>query len=94
MTGFGRRIISRDSYDITVELKTVNHKFKDIRFKIPPLFFTIEMKLRKMIKEKIKRGSVDVLINCKKNHSFEWDHLNKEKIRLFVKEIKYRDIFY
>ena len=88
MTGFGRGIVCKDSYDITVELKTVNHKFKDIRFKTPPLFSTIEMKMKEIIQERIRRGSVDVLVSCKKTNDLEWDHLDKEKIKSFVREIK------
>ena len=88
MTGLGRGIMAKDSYDITVELKTVNHKFKDIRFKMPPLFSAIEMKIRKIIKEKIRRGSVDVLIIYKKSGVCEWDYIDKDKIKSFIKEIK------
>ena len=88
MTGFGKGIVSKDSYDITIELKTVNHRYRDIRFKMPSLFSPIEIQMRKVVKDKIRRGSVDVVVNYKKTDDSEWDYLDKEKIKSFIREIK------
>ena len=88
MTGFGKGIVSKDSYDITIELKTVNHRYRDIRFKMPSFFSPIEIQMRKVVKDKIRRGSVDVVVNYKKTDDSAWDYLDKEKIKSFIKEIK------
>ena len=41
MTGFGRGEAGNEDWTITVEVKSVNHRFKDIRFKMPSMFSTI-----------------------------------------------------
>jgi uncharacterized protein (TIGR00255 family) len=63
MTGFGRAEAEFDGGKITIEIKTVNHRFLDINIRIPrTLGFTEEM-IRKAIKEKLERGRVDIFVN-------------------------------
>jgi uncharacterized protein (TIGR00255 family) len=63
MTGFGRAEMEEEGRKLTVELKTVNHRFLDINIRIPrTLGFTEEL-VRKTIKERLSRGRVDVFVN-------------------------------
>lgn len=63
MTGFGRAEVEEEGRKLTVELKTVNHRFLDINIRIPrTLGFTEEL-VRKTIKDRLSRGRVDVFIN-------------------------------
>ena len=60
MTGYGRRQISRDGREMTVELKTVNHRFLDVSCRLPrPLSFA-EDAVRKHLGAALRRGHVDV----------------------------------
>lgn len=60
MTGYGRRQISQDGREMTVEIKTVNHRFLDISCRLPrPLSFA-EDAVRKQINGRLRRGHVDV----------------------------------
>lgn len=63
MTGFGRAEAELDGRKVTIEIKTVNHRFLDINIRLPrTLGFTEEM-IRKNIKDNLERGRVDVFIN-------------------------------
>ncbi len=63
MTGFGRAEVEEEGRKLTVELKTVNHRFLDINIRIPrTLGFTEEL-IRKTIKDRLSRGRVDVFVN-------------------------------
>ncbi len=63
MTGFGRAEVEQEGRKLTVELKTVNHRFLDINIRMPrTLGFTEEL-VRKTIKDRLSRGRVDVFIN-------------------------------
>ncbi|MBV9610795.1 MAG: YicC family protein [Acidobacteria bacterium] len=44
----------------TVSLKSVNHRFLDLHFRMPPQMDALEMKLRRAMKDKIARGHVDL----------------------------------
>lgn len=63
MTGFGRAEAEQDNRKVTVELKTVNHRFLDINIRIPRTLGFAEELVRKAIKQRLARGRVDVFIN-------------------------------
>ena len=60
MTGYGRRQMSRDGREMTVEIKTVNHRFLDISCRLPRALSFAEDAVRKQIGAALKRGHVDV----------------------------------
>ncbi len=51
MTGFGKGEVEGDNFNLTVEIKTVNHRFKDIRFKMGSAFNSKEISLKKKIEK-------------------------------------------
>ena len=62
MTGFGRAEFSSENRKITVELKSVNHKYFDVNIKMPRKFNAFEGKIRNLLKEYAARGKVDMFI--------------------------------
>ena len=60
MTGYGRRQGSRDGREMTVEVKTVNHRFLDISFRLPRSLSFAEDAVRRQIGAVLRRGHVDV----------------------------------
>jgi uncharacterized protein (TIGR00255 family) len=63
MTGFGRAQAEQDGRKVTLELKTVNHRFLDLNIRIPRALGFAEEAVRKGIKEKLSRGHVDVFVS-------------------------------
>lgn len=62
MTGFGRAEHVDSSRKIAVEIKSVNHRYLDISIKMPKKLSVLEPRIRKVLKEYMKRGKVDVFI--------------------------------
>ena len=62
MTGFGRGEFNDGKRNITVEIKSVNHRYSDITVKMPRRYSFVEDKVKNTIKENIKRGKIDVSI--------------------------------
>ena len=62
MTGFGRCEQNDGQRKITVEIKSVNHRFLDMMIKIPKRLNFFEANIRTMLKKYIQRGKVDVFI--------------------------------
>ena len=60
MTGYGRRQVSLDGREMTVEIKTVNHRFLDLSFRLPRALSFAEDALRKQIGQTLRRGHADV----------------------------------
>ena len=63
MTGFGRGECSNENYHLKIEIKTVNHRYNDISIKMPRHMNYAEESMKKIVKEKISRGKVDVYVN-------------------------------
>ncbi len=63
MTGFGRCEISEGERKITVEMKSVNHRYLDVAIKMPKKLNFFESAIRMILKEYISRGKVDVFVS-------------------------------
>lgn len=63
MTGYGKGVVSKDGRELTVELKSVNHRFLDVSMRLPRVLSCIEDTLRTAIAARLARGHVDVFVN-------------------------------
>ena len=63
MTGFGRGEYVDDVSKVTVEIKSVNHRYLDIFVKMPRRYSFAEEKIKSAIKEKVHRGKVEVNVS-------------------------------
>lgn len=60
MTGFGRGEFSDGKRNVIAEIKTVNHRYADISVKMPKRYSFAEEKIKSIVKEKVKRGKIEV----------------------------------
>jgi uncharacterized protein (TIGR00255 family) len=72
MTGFAR-ISGRatEMLGFTVSLKSVNHRFLDLHLRLPSGSEALEMQIRRMLKEKLGRGHVEVTLNLDRSQKSE-----------------------
>lgn len=62
MTGFGRCEVQEAERKITVEMKSVNHRYLDVNIKMPKKLNFFESSIRNELKKYIQRGKVDLFI--------------------------------
>ncbi len=88
MTGFGRAEEENDNYVVTVEIKSVNHRFKDARFKMSSLFNSIELDLKKILFNEHKRGSFDIYVNFKRAESnSKFEDIDASKVKDYLDRV-------
>ena len=64
MTGFGHGEVSNDkNQKVTVEMKSVNHRYCDISLKLPKKLAMFEANIRKIMKEYASRGKIDIYVS-------------------------------
>jgi len=63
MTGYGKGAASGDGREITVELKSVNHRYLDVGMRLPRHLAFLEDGVRTALGARLSRGHVDVFIN-------------------------------
>lgn len=66
MTGFGKKTIQNENYQLDVEVKSVNQRFLDIQLRMPKELNAYELVIRQVIKRTLKRGRVEVYVNLQK----------------------------
>ncbi len=66
MTGYGKGVAERDGMRIVVEMKSVNHRFLDVSYKLPRGFVSVEDKIKKVLTSKVSRGHFDVFLTYDK----------------------------
>ncbi|AXF55445.1 YicC/YloC family endoribonuclease [Salicibibacter kimchii] len=62
MTGYGFAEERLADGWISVEMKSVNHRFLDVLFSLPSALRSLEEEGRKIVKEKVQRGKVDITV--------------------------------
>jgi len=60
MTGFGRCEVTEGARKITVEMKSVNHRYLDVNIKMPKKLNFFETAIRAELKNYMQRGKVDL----------------------------------
>ena len=63
MTGYGRCHIEEDGREMTVEVKSVNHRFLDISYRLSRTLSFLDDAVRKGVGARLARGHVDVFVS-------------------------------
>ena len=65
MTGCGNGIVRSDGWEVSVEIRTVKHRFLDISMRLPRNLSFLEQPVRSRIAGRISRGHADVYVTVK-----------------------------
>jgi len=87
MTGYGRSTQTYKDKSITVEVRSLNSKFTDLRIKLPQNYKEKEVGLRKMVLDKAERGKVDLNIDVKSSEGDDEYSLNPALFKKYYQEL-------
>jgi uncharacterized protein (TIGR00255 family) len=68
MTGFGSGEGRRGPWTVSVELRSVNHRFLDVALKLPNAVAPFEIDIRNFLKDNVARGRVTVAVQLQATH--------------------------
>lgn len=89
MTGFGRCEKTINNYDISVEIKAVNHRYADYNIKLPRMYNFLEEDIKNHLQQYIKRGKIDVYLTIYKELDDSKEIiLNEALAESYVKALK------
>jgi uncharacterized protein (TIGR00255 family) len=63
MTGYGKGEAQAENSALSVEIKTVNHRYADVTIKLPRTLMVLENEVRRQVGQVLKRGKIDVFVN-------------------------------
>ncbi|MGA8101057.1 MAG: YicC/YloC family endoribonuclease [Candidatus Acidiferrales bacterium] len=64
MTGFAQSRVETPVWNLRLTLRTVNHRFLDLHLHLPDGFDALEPDIRGIVRERVRRGHVDVKLYC------------------------------
>jgi uncharacterized protein (TIGR00255 family) len=69
MTGYGTGAAQKDDSTVTVEIKTVNHRFLDLHIRMSREYLFLEGEIQQLIRGALDRGRVDVSVTIQNSGS-------------------------
>ncbi|HDR46946.1 MAG TPA: YicC family protein [Geoalkalibacter subterraneus] len=63
MTGYGKGQGESEKLSLTVEIKTVNHRFGDVNVKAPRFLMGYDHEIKKRVSQRLRRGKIDLFIS-------------------------------
>ncbi len=63
MTGYGRGEVETQIHKVTIEMKSVNHRYSEVLVKMPKKLNMFEDRIKNMVKNSISRGRLEIYIN-------------------------------
>lgn len=88
MTGFAQvKGNAGDGLAFSLSLKSVNHRFLDLHLRMPSDTDALEMKLRRVLKEKLSRGHVELTFSLERGSS-NGPSLNRQVVTAYVEAFR------
>jgi uncharacterized protein (TIGR00255 family) len=63
MTGYAQARVVENGWSLRVSIRSVNHRFLDLHLRVPEGFEPVEPAIRQLIRERIRRGHLDVAVH-------------------------------
>jgi len=95
MTGYGKSSAEVGGSRVLIEIRSVNHRYLDISPKMPRTLLFLEEKLKKIVRDKMERGRIDLFISLEgqglfeKKVSVDWNVLDQYINRLHEVKDRY-----
>ena len=88
MTGFGKAEVKLKQLYLNIEIRSLNSKFLDLNIKTPSIFKEMDLSMRSIIKDEVKRGKVELTLHYEKTSEQQNISFNKEQVLNYYNQIK------
>lgn len=69
MTGFAEKTFRQNNFSCTLLLKSLNHRYSEIKIYLPETLFSLEGEIRRFLQSRIHRGSLDCILKIRQDSS-------------------------
>ncbi len=88
MTGFGQGEASTATSSVTVEVRSVNHRFLDLAFKLPRVIQNREADIKDIVRAKLARGRVSITINIESPTAGRAITINEQVLETYLTQLR------
>ena len=87
MTGFGQGVAERGGVRVQVELKGVNHRFLDVKMRLPVELGLVEPVLRTRVQERVSRARIDIAVSVASSRPTAQVVINRALVAEYLKAV-------
>ncbi len=87
MTAFARVNEQHDKFNVTIEMRSVNHRYLEIFPHIPELFRHLEGDIRDKVQQSFKRGKVDIWVSYELTDSELQTSINRQAVEYWLEQM-------
>src|SRR5213595_4327609 len=84
MTGYAQARHEKHGWAVRISVKSVNHRFLDLKLRIPEGFDLYDLRLRQIVREKIHRGHVEVTVGVEPGNAAPVQ-VNRDLVQSYLK---------
>ena len=88
LTGYGKSVLQLPSKTISIELKSLNSKTLDLNMRMPSMYRSKELSLRKLIAAKLNRGKVDFSMNLENTGGETFAKVNPKVVKKYMAQLE------
>jgi uncharacterized protein (TIGR00255 family) len=83
MTGYGTGSAQKDGFTVSIEIRTVNHRFLDLHVRVPREYLFLEGQIQPLVRKALDRGRVEVSATVQNAASSPWA-INKDLVKSYL----------
>jgi uncharacterized protein (TIGR00255 family) len=87
MTGYGEARHQSDALNLAIELRAVNNRYLKVSLRAPEPYHLLEPEFEKVIRQKVRRGTVQVHVRCERQSSAQDFRINTVALRSYVGQV-------
>ena len=88
MTGYGKSVLQLPSKTISIEIKSLNSKSLDLNMRMPSMYRSKELTLRKLIASKLNRGKVDFSLFFENTGAETFTNVNPTVVKKYMAQLE------
>jgi uncharacterized protein (TIGR00255 family) len=88
MTGYGKSVLQLPNKTISIEIKSLNSKSLDLNMRMPSIYRSKELGLRKLIASKLNRGKVDFSLFFESTGEATHANVNPTVVNKYIKQLE------
>ncbi len=88
MTGYGKSVLQLPNKTISIEIKSLNSKSLDLNMRMPSMYRSKELDLRKLIASKLNRGKVDFSLFFESTGEVTPANVNPTVVNKYIEQLE------
>ncbi|MBI1852802.1 MAG: YicC family protein [Planctomycetes bacterium] len=88
MTGFGKSTRTGESWSVTAEIRSVNHRFLKVTLKLPGALQAYDARIEDIVKRRVARGSVTLAVRYESANARAVFHVDPASVRGYVDALR------